>query len=614
VSRISGANGAVSVAYATGSGTASAGTDYTAASGTVTWADSDTTPKTIQVALGNAAAFSGIRTFTLALSSPTGGTTLGSPATATISIAGTLDPAAAMGTNAAARLLMQGTFGATPRDITNVAGQSYSSWLSAQAAASPSLELPRVANWNDDRLPAWWYNAIKGPDQLRLRMAFALSQILVISSDHSVLYSTGQARAYYYDLLTTNALGNFRTLLDLVSHSPEMGIYLSFLRNDKPNPTTGVHADENYAREVMQLFTIGLWKLNPDGSQQLDGNGQPIPTYSQADVTNLARVFTGWSSAPISGQTGENAWLYLGQGNADFFHPMVCYSAHHDTDPKTIVGGVAIPAGGTCDSDTKVALDTLFSHPNVGPFIGKQLIQRFVTSNPSPGYVSRVAAVFADNGQGVRGDLFAVIKAILTDPEAITAGPGPGAGKLREPVVRLTNLWRAFSASDANGLVAAQITGWATEHFGQNSLSSPTVFNFYRPDYQRAGPLTNAGLVAPEFQITNENTIVVLSNDLQQQAYAFVDSTSHSHVGMDYAIAPSTSDVLLHTAAWEPLAADAATLIDNLNLVFMAGQMPGTMRTTLINYVNGIPASSTASRVIEAAQLLINSPQYAVQR
>ncbi|MEJ1964006.1 MAG: DUF1800 family protein [Gammaproteobacteria bacterium] len=279
-----------------------------------------------------------------------------------------------------------------------MATQSYDTWFTAQAAQPVSLELPKVANWNDDRLPAWWANVIKGPDQLRMRTAYALSQILVISKNNAILYNLGQGRAYYADILNKNALGNFRTLLDAVARSPEMGFYLSYFKNDKPNTATGVHADENFARELMQLFTIGLWKLNPDGTQQLDGSGNPIPTYAQAEVTNLARVLTGWASGPYNGRTRRLRVDY-DWTNGDVLNPMACYSAHHDTDAKTIVSGVTIPAGGTCDSDLKIALDTLFNHPNMAPFIGKQLIQRMVTSNPSPGYVSRVSAVFANNGK-----------------------------------------------------------------------------------------------------------------------------------------------------------------------------------------------------------------------
>jgi uncharacterized protein (DUF1800 family) len=516
-----------------------------------------------------------------------------------------------MGNAAAARLLMQGTFGASLADIQAASMQTISTWFTNQASLPVSLELPQVTTSNGDRKPAWWKNAVAGQDQLRQRVAFALSEIFVVSNNNSILVDRSQSLASYYDLLATDALGNFRTLIDDVSHSPVMGNFLSFFRNEKPNPLTGVHADENYAREIMQLFTVGLWQLNADGSSQLDSSGNGIPTYVQVDVTNLARVFTGWASNPQT-HTGDQAWIY----DRDLFHPMVAYEDHHDTNAKVIIGGVQIPGGGTSAADMQIALDTLFNHPNVGPFIGRQLIQRLVTSNPSPDYVARVSAVFANNGQGVRGDLLAVVKAILTDPAAQAAGYHGDQGKLREPMLRFTNLWRAFAAHDSAGSIAElQVVQQGIARFAENPLQSPTVFNFFRPDYERAGPLASAGLAAPEFQIANENTVILTSNLLQNLSYQYVDSTGKLYAGSDgYSVQTTPSTVYLQTAVWEPLAADAGTLVDNLNLVFMAGQMPAAMRTTLVSYVNQLPASPAATRVAEATSLLINSPQYAIQR
>jgi uncharacterized protein (DUF1800 family) len=462
-------------------------------------------------------------------------------------------------------------------------------------------------------MQAWWYNAVSGSDQLRQRMAFALSEILVVSDVDASFYWQGQALASYYDLLASNALGNFRTLLGAVSVSPVMGVYLTFFKNDLPNPATGVQADENYAREIMQLFTIGVWQLNPDGTQQLDGNGNPIPTYAQSDVTNLADVFTGWGSQAVGGNSGARAW----SSDEDLLDPMVCYPEHHDSSAKTIVGGVPIAAGGTCQSDMGTALDTLFNHPNTGPFISKQLIQRLVTSNPSPAYVARVAAVFANDEQGARGDLLAVAKAILTDPEAVTVGTSADAGKLREPALRLTALWRAFSAAQSNGTVNEGVISSALTDFGEDSLESPTVFNFFTPSYQRAGPLSEAGLVVPEFQITNENTIVLTANALEMQAYTFVSNSGAVQIGTDSVAGhgtPGATDMVLHTAAWESYATDAGTLVTQLGLVFMPDQMSTAMYNTLVSYVDAIPVTSPANRVIEAASLLLDSPQYSVQR
>jgi hypothetical protein len=276
---------------------------------------------------------------------------------------------------------------------------------------------------------------------------------------------------------------------------------------------------------------------------------------------------------------------------------------------------VSVPAGGSAAADLKIALDTLFNHPNVGPFIGKQLIERLVTSNPSTGYVQRVASVFNNNGSGVRGDLLAVVKAILTDAEALSVG-GESSGKLREPLLRLTNLWRAFDASNALGeLNEGMIIMQGIEYFAQYPLQSPSVFNFYRPDYQLSGALTAAGMEVPEFQITNESTLVTTDNWLGIQAYQFIDGAGVKHAGTNYSLVGQTgaTSVFLHTAGWEGLAGNPAQLVDQMNVILMAGQMPTAMRTVLINYANAIPASSPGSRVAETAELLLSAPQYAVQ-
>jgi len=347
----------------------------------------------------------------------------------------TVPPASQIGTQGAARLLTQGTFGPTLDEIHATAVQSYDQWFATQAAAEPSFILDQVPQSNSDRLLPWWTVAVNSPDQLRQRMAFALSQIFVVSGASGL---ENQGVASYSDLLVAHSLGNFRDLLDAVSRSPVMGQYLSFFRNDKANPLTGSHADENYARELMQLFTVGLVMLNPDGTVKTDAAGNPIPAYGLPEVENLARVFTGWASNPIppSKVGDENAWRY----ELDDLNPMAPYEAHHDTGAKTLIGGVVIPAGGTCESDLKVALDTLFQHPNVGPFIGRKLIQRLVTSNPSPAYLSRVSATFADDGTGVRGNLELIRK--LLQPAASRSrlqrdGGAPGSSPLSsriEPV------------------------------------------------------------------------------------------------------------------------------------------------------------------------------------
>jgi uncharacterized protein (DUF1800 family) len=531
-------------------------------------------------------------------------------------------PSGPIGAIGASRLMEQGTFGATIDGINAATAQTYADWFGQQVAAPATLQAPLLPQANSDPYVPWWTTVVTAPDQLRQRLSFALSEILVLSDASSALNAQTQNVAVYEDILTGGAFGNFRDLLDTVSHSPTMGLYLSFFKNTD-DPSAGVHADENYAREIMQLFTVGLWMLNPDGTQMLDSKGNPIPTYAQADVENLARAFTGWGSAPIPPDTIDTptAWLY----DLDAQSPMVCYPTHHDTTAKTIIGGVSIPAGGTCDSDLKIALDTLFQHPNAGPFLGKQLIERLVTSNPSPAYVGRVAAAFANDGTGARGNLLAVAEAVLTDPEAITAGT---AAKLREPIIAFTNLYRAFSAADpSDGKIdEGQVVPQGFNNFAEAPMYSPTVFNFFRPDYQFPGPLTSAGLVAPEFQIANENTVITTLSLFESFSYQFLDSTNQQHsgsYGFSTPINPNGS-VLLHTAEWEHFASDAGSLADELNLVFMQGQMPDAMRTAIVDYVTPItsisqspqagPAAVAGQRVVEGTFLVVTSPQFAIQR
>jgi uncharacterized protein (DUF1800 family) len=538
-------------------------------------------------------------------------------------------PAGPVGTIGAARLLTQGTFGPTLDTITSVSAETYRQWFSEQVGYAPTLLTPLLAS---NPVPAnlyqpWWTTVVNAPDQLRQRVSFALSQIFVVSEQNGALIYQNPAVTAYSDLLTTNAFINFRDLLNTVTLSPVMGVYLTYFKNQKPDPALGIHADENYAREVMQLFTVGLVMLNNDGTPQLDGSGNPIPTYGLPEIENLARVFTGWGSDPVPPDTVSTpqAWQY----DYDLIDPMACYPQYHDTGAKTIIGGVAVPAGGTCESDLKIALDTLFNHPNVGPFIGQQLIQRLVTSNPSPAYVSRVAAAFNDDGSGVRGDMLAVVEAVLTDPEAITAGT---AAKLREPLLRFTNLYRAFAASDSgdSNIGEYQVVQSGYVSYDEAPYDSPTVFNFFRPNYIEPGPIATANLVAPEFQITNELTEVTLSNLLEFFNYQYVDSAGDQFSGPDNS--PNTiaaTDVLLKTAEWEPLASDLGTLVDKVGLVFMEGAMPSAMQTTILDYLKapgvgagGNPVTSSSNSaaaaaalsVIDATYLVISSPQYAIQR
>lgn len=390
-------------------------------------------------------------------------------------------------------------------------------WVDWAAANANSLGL--YGNWKEF---SWWNRAMGAPhlrpddptvvppDPLRQRVAFALSEILVASDRPEQLSVEQPGMANFYDLFEKHAFGNYRNLLLDVALHPVMGIYLSHLGNQKANTAANIFPDENFAREVMQLFSIGLWQLNPDGTRKIDAQGQPIPTYNNSDITELARVFTGLS---FGNNTNFALWP------RDFTVPMKGWDAYHDLGPKTLVGGLQLPArtgsagntGTATMADVTAAVDNLFNHPNVGPFVAYRLIQRFVTSNPSPAYVGRVAAAFANNGSGVRGDMKAVIKAILLDPEARDPAmmSQPTWGRLREPFLRCVNLARAFNATSPSGYYP--LDQFALAHL-EDPMNSPSVFNFFLPTHIPSGPMEQLGLAGPEFQIINAASAVSGAN------------------------------------------------------------------------------------------------------
>jgi uncharacterized protein (DUF1800 family) len=355
------------------------------------------------------------------------------------------------------------------------------------------------------------------------------------------------------------------------------------LRSDKVDPSSGDHPNENYARELMQLFSIGLYQLNIDGSLMLDGNAEPIATYGQPDVSGLAAVMTGWT---FTGAPDFWNWDY-----SDFLHPMMSFPDHHQPEAKAILSGVVIPPNQSPEQDLGQALDTIFNHPNVGKFIGRELIQRMVTSNPSPGYVYRVASVFDNNGQGTRGDLKAVIKAILLDYDARGGTKtGQGAGKLKEPALRLTSLYRGLKSAPTDGIYSF----WLADEFGQEPLFSPTVFNFFSPDYTAPGAIALAGLASPEFQITTETTVVEQANTIYAALF--------------------WQDIALDLTFEESLASDPTALVTYLNRVFMNSAMSNEMAGVLINTIGQLPADDPQERVLSALWLILNSPEYVVEK
>ncbi len=501
----------------------------------------------------------------------------------------------------ASRFLMQSTFGPRRSDIALVNANGFTGWLEWQRIVPISLERPALEAqdavgdvYQQHRVYSWWRNSVRGHDQLRQRMAFALSQIFVVSDVAGSLGGDPVGMAEYYDILVRNGLGNYRQLLEEVTLSPVMGRYLSMLGNEKADPVHNIRPDENYAREVMQLFTIGLYELNQDGTRQLDGDDLPIPTYDQADIENFARVFTGWTFADATN------WHWP-QSN---YRPMEPWLAYHDTDSKTLLNGLVLPSNQTPAEDLEAALDNLFLHQNVGPFIGRLLIQRLVTSNPSPEYIGRVAAVFADDGSGERGDLFEVAKAILLDDEARhghTDDP-VNFGKLKEPLLRQTALWRAF---DAYSTIGTYQDGWPDGPWGQAPLRSGSVFNFYSPFYRPPGEMLDNGLYGPEFQITTHTLITSGTNRLHDLVLWLNDSNT----GID------SDDVVIHTAYERGLANDPAALVDHLDLLMMGGQMSDWMRDVVIDRATHVSmADGGYDRVTEAIYLVATSPEGAVQR
>jgi len=502
-------------------------------------------------------------------------------------------------TGDAARFLAQATFGATSADIANVVSQGYAAWIASQMAVTPSSHLattradaaayPNTGSLpivNNNRQEAWWDISVTGQDQLRQRVAFALSEIFVVSDVASALNSQPEALANYYDLLANDAFGNYRTLLQDVTLSPVMGNYLNMLRNAAANAAKGTSADENYAREVMQLFTIGLDQLNPDGTLKLDNTGLPIPTYDQPTIVQTANALTGWSYHSTLANPSFTG------GAADWFNPMQAYAADHDVTQKTIVGGVILPPNQTAAIDLKGVLDTLFNHANAAPFFARALIQHLVTSNPSPGYVYRVASVFADDGTGTRGNLAAVVKAVLTDYEARSSALLSNAsfGKLREPLLRQTAIYRAFNARSSSGRWGISALFSPDTSTGEAALRSQTVFNFFLPDFVLPGALAQAGLYAPEFQITTAATAITVPNWLYNSIYT--------------ATAPSTVQPVLDLSALTS-AADTPTLVSALNLLLAGGTMSSSAQSTIVTAVNSLPSGTTALAKAQYALYLV---------
>jgi uncharacterized protein (DUF1800 family) len=501
------------------------------------------------------------------------------------------------------QFLNQATFGATEAEADDVIALRFERWIESQMARPPSRQLPHMLSLpppqfmgqlHVDRVDIWFRNSLWGPDQLRQRVAFALSEIMVVSQ-LGALQARPFAVADYYDMLARNAFGNYRDLIEEVTLHPAMGVYLSMLGNEKPDPARNIRPDENYARELMQLFSIGLVELNLDGTTRLNGNNQPIPTYDQSIIEGFAHVFTGWTWAG-SPSFGSGRVPVSSQ-----YFPMEHWPEYHDTGAKTLLNGVLLPAGQSGEQDLSDALDNIFNHPNVGPFMALRLIQRLTTSNPSPGYVRRVAQVFNNNGSGVRGDLAAVVRAILLDPEARPNLPMEIDGKLKEPLLRVTQLFKAYNATSQSGRYPL---GAAYVIFGQGPLQSPSVFNFFSPFYAPPGEIRNSSLVAPELEIATEYQNTFYTN------YMFYQTFGLNHTNEDL----NEDDIYITFAAEMDLAEDIGGLIDMVAGRLLGGEISATLRTELAGMLERIPATSPELRAAEAIYLVVTSPEYAYQR
>lgn len=555
---------------------------------------------------------------------------------------------------AASRFLGQAAFGANFETIEAVAEQGYEAWIDQQFTQPRSSFLDSTEmvwdhfvqkyyqQWGQANIqgnPAvqpfsfyfrmgWWHTALTAQDPLRQRMALALSEIMVVS-EKSELEVSAYGLASFYDVLYRNAFGNFRDLLYEVTLHPAMGFYLDHINNPKSDPTNNIHPDENYAREVMQLFTIGLYELNPDGSRKQDASGEDIASYDNQDIAEYAKIFTGLAPRHYYSPWFDASVIPVIWGNSNNFNPatvemrepMQMFDQWHEAGPKYLLNGQVVPAGQTGMQDVNAAVDNLFNHPNVGPFMGRLLIQRLVKSNPSPAYIARVSAAFDDNGQGVRGDMKAVIKAILLDPEArnCTWLDDPSAGKLREPIVRALQLFEAFDLNNASGKYFN--VGASLEQFtAQHPLASPSVFNFFLPDHQPNGPIADSNLVAPEFQLHNSRTAVDYYNymyfSLLQDYYTEIvtDASPTTFAIPDFENPNPTNQTFLDLTDELALENDYQAIVDRLDIVMTGGALTERDKELITTKALQPFAADPDIALRVALYLLMLSPDYNIQK
>ena len=522
----------------------------------------------------------------------------------------------------ASRFLGQATLGADYALIQQVAALGFENWIDQQFAIPQSELLQYIYDNNPDHTATstgavqreWFRYAygnmlVNGVDLLRQRVALALSEIVVVSTQKSALYSNSHGVADWYDMLLGHAFGNYRDLLQDVTLSPMMGNYLSHAGNRKTDTSVNRFPDENYAREIKQLFTIGLFYLNDDGSLLLDSNGEAIPTYDNSHITEFAKIFTGLGY-DHEGDPRVNWDIQFQDGwlnTHTAVRPLVMDDAEHEQGAKTLLEGYVVPAGQTGMKDVNDALDHLFNHQNIGPFVGRRLIQSLVKSNPSAAYIGRVTAVFNNNGFGVRGDMKGIIKAILLDDEArnLSYVTDPTNGKLREPFIRYTQFIRAFHFN--NSINRFWDAGWHIDsELRQYAINSSSVFNFFSPDYAPAGPVSTAGLRGPEFQLLDSYTAISTINYW------------HAKLEQNYVIDTpiGTEQPAPDLSYEETLVGDVNDLLDYLDVVLTSGTLSTAMRTILYTAVAGLAAepSASANDVVRLAiHLFMICPEYAIQ-
>jgi uncharacterized protein (DUF1800 family) len=512
----------------------------------------------------------------------------------------------------ASRFLTQSSFGIqSEQQVADLQKQGFERWMWDQFRVSSVSHVAYLdaqkSREQDGRAreemsyEAVWKQWLNDPDQLRARVSWALLQILVISNIAPDIRP--YAMSSYMDMLNKNAFGNYRQLLEDVTLHPAMGYYLNMIESEKEDPTVNRKPNENYAREIMQLFSIGLVKLNQDGTRQLDSAGNAMPTYGPAEIEGFAKAFSGWSFGALNNKD-DNAF-HNHDENQDvlWITPMKPWANFHSSSDKRLLNGTMLKGGQSPEADMKAALDNVFNHANVPPFVSYRLIQRLVTSNPSNAYVQRVADVFANNGQGVRGDLKAVVRAILLDPEARDPAKAadPSFGKQREPVIRMANFLRATGATSKTGNNRIQYLDSAENGLGQSPLLAPSVFNFYTPTYAPSGPVADNKLAAPEFQLTTEISVAGSLNFfgrlINDEGYGYDDNK-----------------VKMNLTALEAKAKSSDDLIAQVNTLFFNSNMSDSTRSIMKKAIDSIDVNDKNYRVKAALKLTAVAPDFVVQK